>query len=41
LQFIVIDKIRVEITNTRDNWLDVYFHLISNRDDVGVFNDPS
>ena len=41
LQFIVIHKIRIEITNTRNNWLNVYFHLVANGDDVRVFGDPS
>ncbi len=41
LQIIVIDKINVEIANTRDNRLDIYFHLVANGQDVGVFGDPS
>ncbi len=41
LQIIVIDKIDVEIANTRDNRLDIYFHLVANGQDVGVFGDPS
>jgi len=41
LQFIVIDKIYVEITNTRKHRLYVYFHLIVNGDNVGVFGELS
>ena len=41
LQFIVIDKIHVQITNTRDYWLHVYFHLVPNVDNVRVFDVPS
>ena len=40
MQFIVIDKIYVEITNTRKHRFYVYFHLVSG-DNVRVFGELS
>ncbi len=37
LQFIVIDEIYVEISNSWNNGLDINVHLVSNKDDVRVF----
>jgi hypothetical protein len=41
LQFVIIDEIHVEITNARDNRLDVYVHLITSEDYVRFFCEPS
>jgi len=41
LQFIVIDKIHVEIANPRDNGLHIYLHLVANGGNVRVFDEPS
>ncbi len=41
MQFIVIDKIYVEITNARDNRFNVYFHLVVNGYNVGILRELS